>query len=303
MSTGDPLGVDIYWPNAFPLKMRLSWGTENLQAALTRRLLADDGCLATINDNPDYGGGLWARLNGKTDPATLSAINGEVVAEVLKDPRVRSAEAHVVAGGFGSSTGQQTAQIAIRGMCTTGPFAFVIPIDQISQAMLNRGLAGAAPVGSAAVFEPVTIVTQTGPPGANGAPGPGGGAGTGGAASLVPELDGFYASDTAAETFMDGDQVDFNRLAANTVTIAFSFLAEMPSGGTGTVRFRVGGTQGQTNGTLVATATVTSSGSYETISNAAAFAKPTGLQQVKLTMETSAGGLDCLVKQVNVSIF
>jgi hypothetical protein len=300
-ANGDPLGVDIYWPAAFPLKMRLSWGQENLQTALLRRLTTDQGCLASINDNADYGHNIYSRLHGKINTAIMSAENGAIVAEVLKDPRVQSAQAQIVSAPSAAQGGAQVSQIFINGQSSSGPFAMVIPVSQLSQGLLNRGLVGAAPVGASAVSEPITIVSQTGPQGPAGASGASVGGGGGG--GLVPNLDGFYASDVASEQFADGDQVDFSRITSNPVSLEYSFLGQVPSGGTGTVRFRVGGTAGALDGTVVATATVTTSGSYATIGNTVTFTKPSGIQQIKVTIQISTDGLDVLVKQVNVSLF
>jgi len=300
-ANGDPLGVDIYWPAAFPLKMRLAWGQENLQAALLRRLTTDQGCLSSINDNADYGHNIYSRLNGKATTAIMSAENSAIVAEVLKDPRVQSAQAQIVSASGSSQSGAQVTQIFLSGTSSSGPFSMVIPVSQLSQGLLNRGLVGAAPAGASAVSEPITIVSQTGQQGAPGVPGASVGGGSGG--GLVPNLDGFYASDVASEQFADGDQVDFSRLTSNPVALEFSFLGQVPSGGTGTVRIRVGGTAGALDGTVVATATITTSGSYATIGNTVTFTKPSGIQQVKLTIQSSTDGLDVLVKQVNVSLF
>ena len=71
-NAGDPLGVDIFATNGFPLRMRLSYGQENIQAASLRRLSCDEGVLASIGDDPDYGYNLASHLNEEFNPGGMA---------------------------------------------------------------------------------------------------------------------------------------------------------------------------------------------------------------------------------------
>lgn len=96
---GDPLGCDIYCTTDFPLVMRLAWGEENLQAACLRRLNCDEGALASIGDDPNYGFNLVQQLNKSFDrPGDMAAAGNRVRAELEKDERIQNIQARVVTG-------------------------------------------------------------------------------------------------------------------------------------------------------------------------------------------------------------
>ena len=122
-NSGDPLGVDIYSAGGFPLRMRLSYGQENLEAALARRLSADEGCLESISDDPDYGYNLNSLIQADWSPGALAAESSRIAAEVLKDPRVQTAKAT-------ATLTNGTLQITITGTAATGPFGFVANVSQ-----------------------------------------------------------------------------------------------------------------------------------------------------------------------------
>jgi hypothetical protein len=120
---GDPLGVDIYSAGGFPLRMRLTYGQENLEAALARRLSADEGCLESIGDDPDYGYNLTALIGKDWSPGALAAVGSRIAAEVLKDSRVQSANVT-------ATLTNGTLQITITGTSATGPFGFIANVGQ-----------------------------------------------------------------------------------------------------------------------------------------------------------------------------
>jgi hypothetical protein len=122
-NAGDPLGVDIYATNGFPLRMRLSYGMENYLAALSRRLTADEGCLESVGDDPDYGYNLNSLVQADWSPGALAAEGSRIAAEVLKDSRVQSATAT-------ATLTNGSLQITISGTAATGPFGFVANVSQ-----------------------------------------------------------------------------------------------------------------------------------------------------------------------------
>jgi hypothetical protein len=98
-NTGDPLGVDIHCTTGFPLRMRLAYGDENLGNAALRRLNADEGCLVSIGDDPNYGFNLAKKLNSTLDvPGDMAAIGARSAAELEKDPRLSRMSARVYMG-------------------------------------------------------------------------------------------------------------------------------------------------------------------------------------------------------------
>lgn len=117
-NAGDPLGVDIFATNGFPLRMRLSYGQENIQAASLRRLSCDEGVLASIGDDPDYGYNLASHLNEEFNPGGMAAIGARVSAELLKDSRIQTMQTSVTLSASGL-------QISCNGTTAAGPFSFV----------------------------------------------------------------------------------------------------------------------------------------------------------------------------------
>ena len=133
-STGDPLGVDIACTTGFPLVMRLCWGVENLQNACLRRLNADEGCLESIGDDPDYGFNLTGQLNKSFDgQGDMAALGSRVRAELEKDVRVASLTARIL-------TGQGQLTVAAEGESAAGPFSLVVAVGQMTVDQMNQGL-------------------------------------------------------------------------------------------------------------------------------------------------------------------
>jgi hypothetical protein len=123
--------------------MRLCWGEENLGNALIRRLNSDEGCLASIGDDPDYGYNLANHVNASFDrarPGALAAVGGRSRTELEKDVRVDQARTRIIAGGDSLAV---YAELATE----SGPFSLVVGVSDITVDRLNRGLPGVTPTG------------------------------------------------------------------------------------------------------------------------------------------------------------
>jgi phage baseplate assembly protein W len=104
-------------------------GRRCLAQAIARRLITPRGGLI---DDPNYGYDLTVFLNGDFDQATLARMNGQIVAECLKDERVVSAYAQVVVSG----------NVLIVTLSLTdglGPFPLVLSVSNVSVSILNIG--------------------------------------------------------------------------------------------------------------------------------------------------------------------
>jgi len=291
-TTSDPLGVDIVATLDLDPTFRLCFGQENLANACIRRLNSEDGCLAEIGGDPEYGYDIRAQLNNEsTDPHALGSINAQVRAELLKDPRIQDAAPQAIA-----VAGQGTT-IPIRLQTADGPFAFVAAVGDMGVDILKQGLpAGIPALQGDVVGKTITVVTEVGPAGKAGEAGaPGANAG----ATVEPDLDGLYASDSGNEDLLKEVVADFSGLEAGSISLAFSVLIESLNGATGTFRLRLGGTDGVADGTLLATVS-TSSASYVVARATSMLTNPTGQQRVKLTGQTSALGSTVLVKSAVV---
>lgn len=85
--------------------------------------------------------------------------------------------------------------LSIQGESEEGPFGFITEVGDMTVDLLNQGLPAATPVVATDVIgRTVTLITQTGTPGADGAAGAPGADGAG-AAAVEPDLDGLYATD------------------------------------------------------------------------------------------------------------
>lgn len=140
---GDPLGCDIACTTGFPLRMRMCWGQENLGNAQIRRLNADEGSLASIGDDPDYGYNLADQINASFDrsqPGALAAVGGRVRAELEKDVRINQAKARIIAGG-------DSLTVYLNLSTEVGPFSLVVGVSDLTVDRLNQGLPGTLPTG------------------------------------------------------------------------------------------------------------------------------------------------------------
>jgi hypothetical protein len=292
-TTSDPLGIDIAATLGLDPTFRLVRGQENLANACIRRLGSEEGCLAEIGGDTEYGYDLRAQLNSEsTDPHALGSINARTRNELLKDPRVQDAAPQVIA-----VAGQGYA-LPIRLQTAEGPFEFVASVGDMGVDRLKQGLPSGIPaVQGDVVGKTITVVTEIGPPGEAGGTGaPGANAG----AAVDPDLDGLYASDSGNEDLLKEVVADFSGLSAGSLSLAFSVLICALNGATATFRLRLGGTDGVADGTLLATVT-TSSGSYAVVRATSTLTNPMGQQRVKLTGQTDTIGATVLVKSTIAS--
>lgn len=115
--------------------------------------------------------------------------------------------------------------------------------------------------------------------------------GGGGATILTRELVGDWTSGVGdPETVFPGSAkwVNLDRIDAAQLLATYSPTAKV-SGGTGTLRVRLGGTRGLADGTVIATGTVTGTSYAGVEIDGAAFANPGGLTLVQVTFECTAG--------------
>lgn len=288
----DPLGIDLRVIDDIDPTFRLCYGAENLQCAILRRLSTDPGDMAEIGDDPDYGYDVRNELdNEATGQASLARVHARVKGEIMKDPRVQLVNTRVVSTlGPG---GEASMQIPIEGQSSAGPFAFVADLGHVSVDFLKQGLPGDLPATQGEVVgRTVQVISLVG----------GGstiidnvGGGTGGAASVEPDLDGLYATDSGNEDLLKQGVVDFSALTGTQVAVEFYALIRALDGATGTFRLRLGGTDGVVDGTVVATIT-TGSGTYTTVRVTSLIARPTGTYTCKLTGQSNTAIKDVMVK-------
>jgi len=193
--------------------------------------------------------------------------------------------------------------VLIEGESLAGPFALVVPVGEMTVERLNQGILGPSPTGGDAVTQTVTIVTQTGAPGQPGPPGAAGPGGSVDATELRPDFDGFYACDSMDEVVVDQSYEDCRTITGESMTLTLLARARADDGTTGTIRVRVGGTDGQPDGTVAATATVNGDpgSTYTTLNASDSLAKPEAIVPVKLTIQSSDGG-DVLLKETQVKV-
>lgn len=135
---GDPLGCGTACTTGLPLRFSLCWGVENLENSIVRRLSTDEGGLASIGDDSDYGFNLIGQLNGAVDfrrPGTLSSLASRIRSEVEKDPRVQRATVRVIAG-------MDSLTVYIDGTSASGPFSLVLAVGDMTITRLNQGIQG-----------------------------------------------------------------------------------------------------------------------------------------------------------------
>lgn len=101
-----------------------------LAQALARRLITPRGGLI---DDPNYGYDVTQFLNDDIQPATITRMQGQIVAEMLKDERVLAASCQV------QFVGSQL-MITISITDGIGPFPLVLAISAVSVQILSIGL-------------------------------------------------------------------------------------------------------------------------------------------------------------------
>lgn len=102
-------------------------GRRCLAQAIARRLMTPRNGLI---DDPNYGYDLTAFLNGDFDQAPLARMNGQIIAECLKDERVVAATSQVVVSG-----GVLIVTISLTD--GLGPFPLVLSVSSVTVSILN----------------------------------------------------------------------------------------------------------------------------------------------------------------------
>ena len=285
--------TDVDCRTGMPLRWSIVSGRPSLLNNLVRRLTTPTGSLP---DDPTYGIDIRRFLSAGLTPGGVNRLRGLIVDQVGADPLVQSVDdvAFLFSQGF--------FQITIAVTDAQGPFDLVLLVDELTVSLLNEGSTAAAPV-AGAVTAVVTVGTggagPAGPPGAStaGPPGPTGPAGAGGVSLPFGE---FMGSSLGTEEFLDQVVVDFSLFVAS--TLAFELLARGASvSGTATLRMYVGGNYGVADGTLVGSTPITSA-SLASISISNSITNPTGVKPVKLTLQSSAGGVTAQVQGAVVSV-
>jgi phage baseplate assembly protein W len=118
---GPDVGIDVDALTDVPLDWSLCSGLRNLGNALGRRLRTVLGALAS---DPNYGFDLRDMLNAGVDASRLSALRGQVVAEIEKDQRVNA----VSTIDFTYDGGTQALSIALSVETAVGPFDLIVPV-------------------------------------------------------------------------------------------------------------------------------------------------------------------------------
>lgn len=122
-------GHDLFGVNDLDPGMLECDGRVCLAQALARRLITPRGGLL---DDPNYGYDLTGFLNDDVSHATLASMQGQIVAEMMKDERVIAATASVV-----FVAGQLIVTISITD--SVGPFPLVLAVSSVTVQVLSIG--------------------------------------------------------------------------------------------------------------------------------------------------------------------
>lgn len=280
------LGTDIALLGDLNPVWGLVSGFRNLGYALARRLNAE---LASLFYDLGYGFCIRDLLHQDLGPADIAAISQAIAGQCLLDERVQSCGATLVLDDR-----SHLLTITINGTIAQGvPFTFIMAAKDVTVALLSvNGVpvaqataanTNAAPTGT------TTIIVQGGSsePGPPGPPGPGGGA------QLTFNLNpNGYGDSSGGETVQDQIDANLGTLGAN---ITFELVAAvMSASGAATFRLRLGGSDGLPDGTIVATLSATTP-AFTMKNNSSTIANPTGLQRLKVTVESSGAGQDAQI--------
>lgn len=286
-SLADPfgLGTDIALLGDIKPAWGLVSGFTNLGYALARRLNA---ALASLFYDLGYGFCIPDLLHQDLSPADIASISQAIAGQCLLDERVQTCGATLVLDNR-----SHLLTITINGTIAQGvPFTFIMAAKDLTLALLSVNGVPVAETPAAnqnANQGTTTVIIQTGSsePGPPGPPGPGGGA------QLTFNLNpNGYGDNTGAETVQD--QIDAN-LGTLGGSITFELVAAvMSQSGTATFRIRLGGSDGLPDGTIVATITATT-GAFTIKNNSSTIANPTGLQRLKVTIQSSGAGQDAQI--------
>jgi len=283
-TAADPygLGTDIVLQGDLNPVWGVATSFTNLGYALSRRLRA---ALGSLFYDLGYGFDLTDLVNQGLTPADVARISQAISAQCLLDERVQTCRASL---SLVPQTGDLT--ISIAGTIAQGvPFTFVMAATSVTVALLTVNgtpvaQAQAANTNTAAGGTTTIIVEGGNQPGPPGPPGPSG------SASLTFNLNpNGYGDNSGAEVVVD--QIDAN-LGALAASVTFELVAAVLSAsGTSTVRLRLGGSDRLPDGEIVATINATT-GSFVSKNNGSTVTNPTGLQRVKLTVQSSGASVD-----------
>lgn len=263
------LGIDLALLHDFPAGFELASGRRNLAYACARRLDTRRGSL--IRDD-DYGEDMREELNAEVEEYDLRQIESKARAELLKEPRVESVNVDAT-----YNFSRQSLDLSITIDDGDGPFTFILSISTLTIDLLFDG---EPPMVVAAAPTPVTlpIIGEQGPPGPAGAPGAAGGFS---GFELSVDDDGEHYVVGTAETII-GHAWLVDLLGAPANLTAALWMSSMVNTGTGTIRLRIGGSETGIDGTIVASATVTST-SFSAKTASGPYTNPTGQVWVKVT--------------------
>lgn len=264
-------------------------GLLNYANACVRRLACPPGRLI-YDDN--YGHDVFGLLNSSLTPAEVSAEQGAISAEMEKDPRCDTCRTAVV---LVRATEDLFIILAIR-MVNGEEVQFIIAAKDANIFLLainGQQVGGTSAIGAAAAAAGIPVQLVVGPPGAPGLPGTGnpGPPGPAGTPQLTLDFDeAGGAVDTGDERVVHQRIVNFDALPA---TVTFELVANVYSAsGTGVIRMSYGGTSRTADGVQVGADINTSSSTPAAASVSAAIANPGGRLLVKITVQSSAPGVE-----------
>jgi hypothetical protein len=287
LPAGD-LGTDVYVVSDIGLRWDLASGRKNLGAAIARRLSTPRGMLPW---DPNYGFDLRDMLNGSMTATEISKGRGATAAECEKEERVLGA-----AVNFDFNFATSSLRVDVHLDTADGPFDLILLVTGASIEVLDRNRpAIAIPPGQIGATINIGQVGPPGPPGPAGS----GGAGVGGTGTLDLSFPKRMGSSTGSQEIVGQLTVDFNLVAAGTITADLTGYASSAAG-TATIRLYVGGTSNAVDGTLVGSTTVATTGDTQ-IQIGTTFTNPTGVRLVKLSLQSSGAAVDANLLDTEVS--
>ena len=213
---------------------------------------------------------------------------------MLKDERLQAATATVT---YSLSTESLTVELALED--ALGPFQLVLQVDQVSVAILRGGSTQTTAAVAVASAPAVVTLVQSGGVGQRGPAGPPGISASSSFEIVVDDDAEHYVIGSSETVIGNGWPVNF--AGAPSDLAAALTMAAMVSGGTGTVRVRIGGTENGLDGTVVATATVTATSFAAKMASGVA-GNPGGQAWVKVTAQGSSGSDIVYVRRPAVSL-
>lgn len=262
-------------------------GLTNLGNAWLRRLSCPAGGLFY---DLDYGHDVIALLNGSFSPAEIASEQADCAAEIEKDERCDTCRCSI-------QLNQATEEmfVVLDGKLATGaPFQFIIKADRLTVDLIsiNGVLAPGSAIATAAAAAGGPVQLVVGPPGGAGAPGPKGDTGSSGTAQVILDFDESIGLDSdGVQTVVYQRLVNFDALQA---TVTFELVANVYSvAGTASFKMSYGGTNRVADGTQVGSTMTTGSSTPVPLNVSATIANPGGKRLVKITLQSSANGVEC----------